>query len=76
MIGTQYSQLFRAACHLLKYFFIGAFGFAIALVLSTTLGAFPIASMMLMLIGPWLMRSAIVVACFMAVAMILESVRQ
>jgi hypothetical protein len=75
MLEIHQSRLFRAATWLLKHFLLAVFGFSIAMVLATTLGASQITWAILYLIGPWLLRSAIVVGCVMGVAIIMESIR-
>ncbi len=75
MLETHHSPFFKTATWLLKHFLLTVFGFSIAIVLAKTLGASYLIWSILWLIGPWLLRSAIVVGCVMGVAIIVESIR-
>ncbi len=75
MLKTRNSRFFNNASKLLKYFLITLFGFAIALILSQTLGVSYIAGILITQLGPWLLRAAIIIACIVATASIFESLR-
>ncbi|OLP20069.1 hypothetical protein BST81_02190 [Leptolyngbya sp. 'hensonii'] len=76
MIERRYSLLFRLTVHLLKYFLLAVCGFTITCLLSETMGAIHAVQMIVQMMGPWLLRSAVVIICFMGMAIILESIRQ
>jgi len=76
MLKTRYGQLFRIAVWLLKHFLLAVFGLLIFVALTVTLGASYFTWMILFAIGPWMIRSAVFVACFMGVAVVMESIRQ
>jgi hypothetical protein len=69
------SELFKIACRILKIFSFVLLGFAIACVLSGVLGALSFAVSLLITLGPWLIRAAIVIGCIISVAIIVESMR-
>ncbi len=69
------SELFKIAVRVLKYFSYLLFGFAIACVLASVLGAFHLALAMMGQFGPWLLRLAVVVGCMIAIAIVIESLR-
>lgn len=72
MNPNQDSLLFRLACHFLKYFLLGLFGFAIAYVASITFGAVNIA-VILPFVFDWVWRLGLILFCLMATTMIFES---
>ncbi|NJP12482.1 MAG: hypothetical protein HC866_25925 [Leptolyngbyaceae cyanobacterium RU_5_1] len=76
MVGAHHSRFFKKASKLLKYFLLNVFGFAIALILTQTLGFSYISGILLSQLGPWLLRAAVVVICIVATASMFESFRQ
>jgi len=68
--------LFIWACKSLKYFLLTLLGFAIALVISQVFGADTIVQILLSLsVLEWLLRIAVFIFCFFAIAIIYESSR-
>ncbi len=70
---VRYSSFFRFTCHLLKYFGYTLLRLAIAFILFGTFGIGHIGTFILSLVGPWLVRSAIVLVCMLGVAILIES---
>ncbi len=75
MNTNQHSPLFQFASKFLKYFLLTLVGFAIAYVMSTSIGALNIAVMLLPIVGYWVCRLAILLLCLIATAIIFESLR-
>jgi hypothetical protein len=76
MVNKQESQLLRLAFRLMRYFLLSVFGIAIAFFLSGAFGFLHPAWAVLTCIGPWLLRSAVLVGCFVTIAVIFESIRR
>lgn len=76
MPKAYYGQLFRTAVWLLKHFLLAVFGLLVFVALTGTLGVSHFTWMILSALGPWMIRSAVFVACFMGVAVVMESIRQ
>lgn len=72
---VQYSNFFRFTRRLLKYFGWSLLGLTIVLVLFNTFGIGHIGAVILSLVAPWLIKSAIVLTCMLAVAIMIESFR-
>ncbi len=75
MTTNEHSPLFKLAAKFLKYFLLAFLGFAIAYVLSIGLGASNFAAALLPFVGSWFGKLGIVLLCFMAIVMIIESWR-
>ncbi len=71
----DYSFLLRLAFKLLKYLFLVLFGFAIACILSESFGPFPVVEMLWSSLRQWFWRLAVFVFCFIATAVLVESLR-
>jgi hypothetical protein len=75
-LNDDRNLLFDWACKGLKYFMLTLLGFAIALIISRVFGASTIVQMLLDLsVWEWLLRIAVFIFCFFAVAIIYESSR-
>ncbi|MEH2181009.1 hypothetical protein [Nostoc sp.] len=75
-LNDDRNLLFDWACKGLKYFMLTLLGFAIALVIFRVFGASTIVQMLLDLrVWEWLLRIAVFIFCFFAVAIIYESSR-
>jgi hypothetical protein len=72
----RYGPIFKLAARLLKYYLIGLFGFFITCLLSIVLGAAFIGQGLVALLGGMLLRLAAFTLCFMATAIVVESIRQ
>lgn len=72
----RYGLFFKLATRLLKYYLLGVFGFFITCLLSIVLGAAFIGQGLVALLGGTLLRLAALTLCFMATAIVIESVRQ
>lgn len=70
---VRYSSFFRFTCRLLKYFGYSLLGLTIVLILFDTFGIGHIGAIVLSLVAPWLIKSAITLTCMLAVAIIIES---
>jgi hypothetical protein len=75
MTTNQYSPLFRLASKCLKYFFLVLFGFAIAYILSMSLGLLHIIPMLIYLLQHWCLPLGIILLSMLTTAVILESFR-
>lgn len=75
MQRTTTTLFFRGTCRLLKYLCYGVFGFTITYSLSALLGFPALAASLFSILGPWLLKSAIVLACLLTMAAIVESLR-
>ena len=71
----DHNLLFKLGSKALKYFLLALVGFAIAYVISTSLGGSYIATSVLFLVGYWVLRLGIILFCLIATAIILESLR-
>jgi len=70
------SIIFKLASRALKYYLLMLFGFSVSLVLAGTMGFLPVIEPSLPAIGEWLWRLAVIILCFGAIAVVLESIRQ
>ncbi|BAU08729.1 MULTISPECIES: hypothetical protein [Fischerella] len=71
----QYSALFRFVTKFLKYFLLTLVGFAIAYVMSMSVGAQHLLIMILPLFTGLVWRAAIVLLCLVATTVVFESLR-
>ena len=71
----RYSLMFRLACEVFKYFFISLFAFVMLCLVLSGLGATQLVAVLFVFIGQWLLRIAALALCFMASAIIFESLR-
>lgn len=70
------SLMFRFASKLLKYYLLGLFGFTLTCVLAAIVGAFPVVELLLNpFVGELLLRLAFLTICFIATAIVVESMR-
>ena len=69
------SLLLRFVAKGLKYFLLALVGFAIAYVISASLGRSDITTKILSLLTDWLSPLGIILLCLIGIAIILESVR-
>jgi len=72
---NTHSRLVRIAFKLLKYFLLGIFGLTVVCILSATMGALHLASMLLSWLAPYVLRTAMVISSFMAITVVVESLR-
>ncbi|NJL64438.1 MAG: hypothetical protein HC903_24690 [Methylacidiphilales bacterium] len=75
MTTNHYSPLFRLVAKFLKYFLLLLLGFAIAYLLSMSLGALHIALALLSIAGEWFWRLGAILLCLIAIVVIYESLR-
>lgn len=75
MQSDRYSWWVRLASQALKYFLLTLFGFTLVCLLSMLLGAMNLATLLLAIMGQWLLRIAALIACLMALAIVVESLR-
>lgn len=73
---NEKSIIFRLASKALKYYLLMLFGCAVSFVLAGILGVLPIVKPSLPAVGGLLWRSAMIVLCFGAIAVVFESIRQ
>jgi hypothetical protein len=71
----NHSWLFRFACKVLKYFLLGLFGLLIALLWSGIMGFPPLTNLLISLLEYCFMKSAALVLCIVAMAVVIESAR-
>ena len=71
----RYSLMFRVACETFKYFFLSLFTFSIFCIVLAGLGANSLVAVLLTVVGGWFLRVAAIALCFMASAIIFESLR-
>ena len=71
----DHGLLLRWAFKLLRYLLLILFGFAIACILSESFGTFSGIEMLLFLLKQWFWRLAVFVFCFIATAILVESLR-
>ena len=69
-------SFFKLTVTALKYYLLMLFGFSMSCVLAAIMGAFPMLEPFFPAIWECLWRMAALVLCFVAIAMILESVRE
>lgn len=72
----EYSPLLKLTGRVLRYYLLSLFGFAVVCVLSAGFGAIEFASLLFALLGNWFLRLAIFNICLMAIAVMVESLRQ
>jgi hypothetical protein len=75
MRTNHHSSMFHLASKLLKYYFLGLFGFTVICLASVIIGAFPMIQPLLPSLSEWLVRLAAFTLCFLATAIIVESLR-
>lgn len=73
--SDQYDWLFRFASNVLKYFLLGLFGMLVALLLSGIVEFLPLINLLMHVLEHCFMKSAAVVLCVVAVAVVTESIR-
>lgn len=73
-VRNKYGWLLRMSFKMLKYFCFTVLGWSIACVLSSTFGAITLVSSLFTLTS-WFLRFGVVVACLIAVAVLVESLR-
>jgi uncharacterized membrane protein YczE len=71
----RYSPMFKLACETVKYFFLSLFSFSILCIVLAGLGASALVSVLLAVVGGWFLRVGAIALCFMASAIIFESLR-
>jgi CBS domain containing-hemolysin-like protein len=72
----RYGLLLRVTSRVLKYYLLAVAGFTIACLLSVVFGIPGIAVRIVFLLGGWVWRLAIMIVCSMAIAMLIESIRE
>ncbi len=75
MIRNKYSRLFKWTFRFIKYFFLVLIGFSIAFVLAAGVGILGMATQLFPLIFAGIGRIGIILLCFIAITMIIESLR-
>jgi hypothetical protein len=75
MTVNKYSLLFRFACRCLKYYLLFLVGFILSCLLAKSLGVEAIAVLLFQVARPILPRLTVLIACFFAISIILESLR-
>jgi len=70
-----HSWLVRMAFKLLKYFLLGIFGLTIVCLLTATMGAFQTAVLILSWLEQYFLRVAVLISSFMAMTVVVESLR-
>ena len=75
MEKKPYSFLLSLSAKLIKIFFLTIFGFAIAYILSSTIGAVDIFELLLSYLGKWFVKLATMLICLTITAVFLESLR-
>lgn len=75
MTVNKYGLLFRFACRCLKYYLLFLVGFSLACVLAGSLGAEAIVILLFHAARPIVPRVTVLIACFFALSIILESLR-
>jgi hypothetical protein len=75
MKPPEYSRLLRLAGAVLKYYLLSWFCLGVICIVFAGFGAFQLVSFLLTVVGTLLLRLAIFVFCFVAVAVIAESLR-
>ena len=73
-VRNKYGWLLRMSFKMLRYFGLILLGWSIACVLSSTFGAVALVSSLFSLTS-WFLRFGVVMACFMTVALLAESLR-
>lgn len=72
---NEHRTLFKWACRGVKYFFLFLVGLSTVLVLSVAFGLLHVMMLVLTPLFPWIVRFAAMIFCFLAVAIVLESLR-
>ncbi|BAZ71261.1 hypothetical protein NIES4106_60580 (plasmid) [Fischerella sp. NIES-4106] len=75
MTTNHYSPLFKLTAKFLKYFLLAIFAFVITCILSMSFGALDIVAVLLLFVGNWFYKLAVILLCLMTVTVILESLR-
>jgi hypothetical protein len=75
MTTNKDTLLFRLVSHLIKYFLLMLFGFAIAYVLSTALGVLHIIPLMIAVLKTVFVPLGIILLCLITITVIFESLR-
>ncbi|QLE54737.1 hypothetical protein [Nostoc sp. TCL26-01] len=75
MTTNKDTILFRLVGQLIKYFLLMLFGFAIAYVLSTALGALQIIPLLIAVLKMVFLPLGIILICLITIMVILESLR-
>jgi hypothetical protein len=73
---NRYGSLLRLASRMLKYYLLAVAGFTIACLLSVVLGIPNVATQLVFLLGRLVWRMAIMIVCSMAIAVLIESIRE
>lgn len=73
MSPYQHGWLFRFSCHLLKYFFFGFYGFAVACIAGVFLGAYLTIIDLLVILIPWLLKGGVLILSLMFLGILQES---
>lgn len=69
----EYSRLLKFAGIVVKYYLLAVFCFAVVCLVLAGLGAFQLVGILLVTVGPILVRLAILIFCLVAVATIAEA---
>jgi hypothetical protein len=72
----RYGVLFRAVFGTVKYYFLAVAGFTIACLISVVFGIPDLSTQLIFLFGKWFWRFAIVILCWMVIAIVIESIRE
>lgn len=73
--ARPYSPLFKFACKTLKYYLLIVFGFTVACLISSLLGAVQTVLLILPIAGAIFWRVAGLMVCLFAVTVVVESLR-
>ncbi|MGA7936250.1 MAG: hypothetical protein WCA35_22035 [Kovacikia sp.] len=74
--GRTYSLVFQLAARAIKYYLLTLFGFCVACLLAAILGVFPGIELFLPSLMECFLRLAALILTFVAIAIVLESIRQ
>ncbi|WP_315789948.1 hypothetical protein [Fischerella sp. JS2] len=75
MTTNQYTPLFRLVSKFLKYFLLTLFGFAIAYVLSISLGILDVVPILIFLLQRLFVPLGTILLCLIVIAVLWESLR-
>jgi hypothetical protein len=75
MTTNQYTPLFRLVSKFLKYFLLALFGFAIAYILSISLGIVDVVPILIFLLQRLFVPLGIILLCLIVIAVLWESLR-
>lgn len=67
--------MLRVAAKAVKYYLLALFGFTIVCLLSTILGASQVAELLMVSLGEWFWRVALLLLCFLVIAIVCESLQ-